>query len=239
MLKKIIRITGIILLSTSALADKQTAEIRDSFYLKANIGANKIKNAKQNNTYPEYNVDIPSNKSKSKISPVLSIAAGFYLNDYVRHDLSFGYQKVNFKRSVVDFVVFDAAGNITNNGTLPLKRKASIYSLMFNSYVDLPINDSFDFFLGGGVGIARIKEKAIQQIIVDNINISEETEKSRNRNNFAYSLITGISYKITDNTHVELSYSWQDIGKTRYKDKEVTKNRYRGHSILTGIRYNI
>ena len=69
MLKKIIRITGIILLSTSALADKQTAEIRDSFYLKANIGANKIKNAKQNNTYPEYNVDIPSNKSKSKNIP--------------------------------------------------------------------------------------------------------------------------------------------------------------------------
>ena len=42
----------------------------------------------------------------------ISIAAGFYLNDYVRHDLSFGYQKVNFKQSVVGCQWYDRAGNI-------------------------------------------------------------------------------------------------------------------------------
>ena len=32
-------------------------------------------------------------RSKSQISPAFNIAAGFYLNNFIRYDLSFGYQK--------------------------------------------------------------------------------------------------------------------------------------------------
>jgi opacity protein-like surface antigen len=82
---------------------------------------------------------------------------------------------------------------VIGNADLQLNRKSSIYSLMLNSYVDLPINNRFNFFFGGGIGIAQIKEKAVQKMIVNKIHVSEGKEKSKNKRNFAYSLTTGIS----------------------------------------------
>lgn len=222
------------------LASHTLAEDRTGLYLKGNIGINKMKNTKQHNIHPEDNINIPSNKSKSKVSPAFNIGAGFYLNNFVRHDLSFGYQKVNFKTNTVDNnIVYDEHGNITGYVDVKLDRKSSIYLLMFNSYIDLPISDNFNFFFGGGVGLAQIKEKVTQKMITNNITISDETEKSKNKRNFAYSLTTGISLKISDKANLEITYSWQDFGKTKYKDKDVTKNRYNGHSIMTGVRFDI
>jgi hypothetical protein len=100
-----------VILSTSTLAEDRTG-----FYLKGNIGVNKMRNAKQHNVHPEENVYIPSNKSESKISQAFNIAAGFYLNNHVRHDLSFGYQKVNFENNTVyNNTVYDEHGNIIGN----------------------------------------------------------------------------------------------------------------------------
>lgn len=238
MIKKIIGI--VCLIPSFVLAGEQTAETRNGFYIKADVGISKMKNAKQHNVYPEDDINVPTNKSKPKMSFPVSIAAGFYLNDYVRHDLSFGYQKVNFKKSVVDCVWYDRAGNILDEqGKFTVNRKATIYSLMFNSYVDMPINDQFQVFAGAGLGIARINEKGNLSVTQLNKTKVGDKVKSKKKQNFAYSLTTGISYKLNDNTNLELSYKWSDYGKTKYKDKDVTKNRYRGHSILTGIRYSM
>ena len=233
--KSLIIGTTIVILSTSTLAEDRTG-----FYLKGNVGINKMRNAKQHNVYPEENVYVPSNKSESKTSPAFNIAAGFYLNNHVRHDLSFGYQKVNFENNTVyNNTVYDEHGNIIGKADFKLSRKSSIYSLMLNSYVDLPISNKFTFFFGGGIGLAQIKEKVTQKIIANNVNVSEGKEKSKNKRNFAYSLTTGISLKVSDKTNFELTYSWQNFGGTKYKDKEVTKNLYNGHSIMTGIRFDI
>lgn len=237
MFKKLVGMTGIMLLSTIVLAGEQTSE-RNGFYIKANVGANKIRNTKQ------YHDDIPTSKSKSKVSPAFNIATGFYLNNFVRHDLSFGYQKTNFKKSSLSHPVYNEEEDINYMGLFEINRKSSIYSLMFNSYIDLPISDKFNFIFGGGIGLAQIKEKLKGKGIIklnDGVNVTatEESEKSKNKRNFAYSLTTGISLKVSDNTNFELTYNWQDFGKTKYKDKEVTKNRYNGHSILTGVRYSI
>lgn len=238
MIKKIIGI--VCLIPSFVLAGEQTAETRNGFYIKADVGISKMNKAKQHNVYPKHNINVEDNKSKSKMSFPVSIAAGFYLNDYVRHDLSFGYQKVNFKKSVVDCVWYDRAGNILDKqGKFTVNRKATIYSLMFNSYVDMPINDQFQVFAGAGLGIARIDEKGNLSVTKLNRTKIGNKVKSKKKQNFAYSLTTGISYKLNDNTNLELSYKWSDYGKTKCKDKDVTKNRYRGHSILTGIRYSM
>ncbi len=241
MLKKILNFSfiSVIFLSTSTFAGEKTTE-RNGFYFKADVGASKMKNAKQVNLYSESNINVDHNKSKSKTSLPISIAAGFYLNDYVRHDLSFGYQKVNFKQSVIGCKWYDQAGNIIDvNGKFAVNRKATIYSLMFNSYLDFPINDQFQVFAGAGLGIARIDEKGNLELTALNNTIDGDKIKSKKKQNLAYSLTTGISYKIADNTNIELSYKWSDYGKTKFKDKDVTKNRYKGHSILTGIRYSM
>ncbi len=234
--KKYITGITIVILTTSVLAEDRTG-----FYLKGNVGASKMKNAKQHNIYPEYHINLPDNKSKSKVSPTFNIAAGFYLNDYVRYDLNFGYQKVNFKKSVVDCIWYDLQNEniLDQHGKFTVNRKASIYSLMFNGYVDLPISDKFNLFAGAGLGIAKINEKGNLIITANKITKSSDKVKSKNKQNFAYSLTTGISLKVSDKTNFELSYSYQDFGKTKYKDKDVTKNHYNSHSIMTGIRFDI
>lgn len=128
---------------------------------------------------------------------------------------------------------------LDQHGKFTVNRKASIYSLMFNGYVDLPISDKFNLFAGAGLGIAKINEKGNLIITANKINKSSDKVKSKNKQNFAYSLTTGISLKVSDKTNFELSYSYQDFGKTKYKDKDVTKNHYNSHSIMTGIRFDI
>lgn len=235
MLKKIIGLTGAILLSTSVLAEK------NSFFFKLDIGSSKMNNAIQHNIYPKRHIYLPDNKSKSKISPTLSVAAGFYLNDYIRQDLNFGYQKVNFEKSVVDCSWYDIRnGNIMDhNGKFVVNREASIYSLMLDSYIDLPINQNFVLFVGTGIGVARINEEGKLIVTVNKVDIPSNKMESKKEYNFAYSLTTGISYKVANNLNFELSYKWSDYGKSKFEHKNVTRNRYRGHSVLTGVRYSI
>lgn len=228
---------AIVMLTSSTLAEDRTG-----FYLKGNVGANKMKNAKE--YFTDDNAPNIKFRSKSQISPAFNIGAGFYSNNFLRHDLSFGYQKVNFKKSSINHPIYNEEEDINYTGLFEINRKSSIYSLMFNSYIDLPISDNFNFIFGGGIGIAQIKEKLKGKVIIklnDGVNVTaqDKSEKSKNKRNFAYSLTTGISLKVSDNTNFELTYNWQDFGKTKYKDKDVTKNRYNGHSIMTGVRFDV
>lgn len=235
--KKCVIGVAIVMLTSSTLAEDRTG-----FYLKANVGANKMRNAKE--YFTDDNTPNIKFRSKSQISPAFNIAAGFYLNHFIRYDLSFGYQKVNFKKSSINPLIYNEEEDINYTGLFEINRKSSLYSLMFNSYIDLPISDNFNFIFGGGIGIAQIKEKLKGKVIIklnDGVNVTaqDKSEKSKNKRNFAYSLTTGISLKVSDNTNFELTYNWQDFGKTKYKDKDVTKNRYNGHSVMTGIRFDI
>lgn len=237
----------IIGIATVILTSSTLAEDRTGLYFKANVGANKINKIKERNFSTEEKIYLESNKSKSKISPAFNIAAGFYLNNFVRHDLSLGYHKANFEKSVINFNIYDNDEDLNYIGTSEVNRKSSIYSLMFNSYIDLPISNNINFFFGGGIGLAQIKEHlnqtwntaVFQENNFTGSNIDKHSFKSKNRRNFAYSLTTGLSLKLSDKTHFELSYSYQDFGKTKYKDKDVTKNRYNGHNVMTGIRFDI
>lgn len=53
----------------------------------------------------------------------------------------------------------------------------------------------------------------------------------------------GISLKVASNINIDLSYNWQDFGVTKYKkdknDDRPDKNRYNGHSVMTGIRFDL
>ena len=60
MLKKIFSFISVIFLSTSTFAVEQTTE-RNGFYLKADVGASKMKNAKQVNQYSKGEINVDTN----------------------------------------------------------------------------------------------------------------------------------------------------------------------------------
>ena len=196
------------------------------FILSAKILNATIENSVGNTV--AYPVNITRNTSGT---PGNGLGAGieFYIENSANANVAYGSLEI-----VADDVTDDS-----ENGKFVVNRKATIYSLMFNSYLDFPINDQFQVFAGAGLGIARIDEKGNLELTALNNTKTGDKIKSKKKQNFAYSLTTGISYKIADNTNIELSYKWSDYGKTKFKDKDVTKNRYRGHSILTGIRYSM
>jgi opacity protein-like surface antigen len=138
------------------------------------------------------------------------------------------------------------------SGDSSIDRNASVYSMMLNNYKDLPIADNSKIFIGGGVGLARIKEKVISKLLKgkiyvgnDFMNLPELTESASTKEklNFAYSLILGTAIKVSPNVNIEIAYSWRDFGSTNYnKDSDgdrPDKNRYNGHSVMTGIRFDL
>lgn len=235
----IIGITTVIL-STSAFASDKTG-----FYLKAIIGANKMNETTEKNSIN--GIPINSNKSKADISPAVTIGIGYYINDFIRHDLTFGYSKVNFANNTAYFNVYDRSEDLYNIGQVIANRKTSIYSFIFNSYIDLPITDNLKLFIGGGIGLAQIKEKLSQtwtRNAFEGTNYlgsdsSKNSDETKGKNNFAYSLTAGTSIKVYSNTTIELSYSWQDFGNTKYNGYSTTQNRYNGHSVMTGVRFDL
>jgi opacity protein-like surface antigen len=147
-------------LSIATLSNMSLASERTGFYLKATVGANKMNEAE----------DEVKNKvvtSKSEISPSFSVGIGGYINDFIRTDLTFDYSKVNFKNATTNITTngFDEDdGNYTMSGDASIDRNASVYSMMLNNYIDLPMNDNSKIFIGGGVGLASIKEKIIAKL---------------------------------------------------------------------------
>ena len=139
-------------LSIATLTNMSLASERTGFYLKGNVGANKMNEAREKNSME--GISINSNKSEADISPAFNIGVGGYINDFIRHDLTFGYSKINFKESAVNFNVFDRIEDLSYIGQSVVKRKSSIYSLIFNSYIDIPITDNSKIFIGGGIGLA-------------------------------------------------------------------------------------
>lgn len=241
-MKEILIALSVITLSTSSSANEG-----HNFYFKVNAGANKMRNAKQKLE----DMNMKSTKSKSEISPTFGIGAGYYINDMIRTDLTFDYSKVSFKKGQTNFnMPGDNAGKIIT-GQLLLKRNASIYSLMISGYIDIPTTENFSIFVGAGVGVAQIREKLhgiLAGVVLDGDTVigagnEKDSKRSKNKNNFAYSLTIGSTLKVASNVNIDFSYRWQDFGSSTYKkDKDgdtLTSNRYNGHSGTAGLRFSL
>jgi opacity protein-like surface antigen len=240
----------IIGLTVTTLSNTSFASDKTGFYFKANVGANKMSDTKEKNSISSEKIPINSNKSKSEVSPSFSIGTGYYFNDFIRTDVTFDYSKVAFKKNTVNFNKYIGSEDLTYVGQVIANRKSSIYSMILSGYADLPITDSIKFFVGSGFGLARIKEKFSQTWIINGFeentfigsDISNHSSKSKNKTNFAYSLTAGTSIQAVPNVNLELSYNYKNFGKAGHKTDSsgtATTNRYAGHILSAGIRFNI
>ncbi len=239
-------------LSIATLSNISLASEGTGFYLKANVGGNKMNEAKEE----VGNIGDKFATSKSQLAPSFSVGLGGYINDFIRTDLTFDYSKVIFGEGTTNFTSTEQEDGdyYTLVGKASLDRNASVYSAMLNSYIDLPIADNAKIFIGGGVGLARIKEKITAKVSEGNLYVNNvwhqrvpimtDSSSTKEDLNFAYSLMLGTSIKVSPNVNIEIAYSWRDFGVTKPKkwwndNDRPTKNRYNGHSVMTGIRFGI
>ena len=208
------------LLTTIALAISLTTQA-DSFYIKAGGGVNMM--SKHKGRVQTY---------KSKTASLAEIGIGHNMSDNFRTDLTLTHY----------FTPEHKASTLIQNrpNKLSGKLKADINSLMVNVYVD-PFSDikSVKPFIGLGVGIATVKQKYSYQISSATGEILKTTSGStKQANNFSYSFVIGIHRTVTDTIIGELSYSWNDFGKTKSRNNGP-RTHYKGQNIIARLRSNI
>ena len=111
--------------------------------------------------------------------------------------------------------------------------KTSALSFMLNGLLDFGDDDSINGFVGGGVGVARVKQQY-------RIPSSASSFLNDSDTGFAYQAIAGIRAPLTDNVDVGLKYRFFNADGVDTIDAagRAIKGRFRSHSVLGSFIYN-
>lgn len=208
------KILLIVATTTTLLTSVASFASENQFYFKGEAGALKFNKAKT--------MDI---KFKSKTSAILGVGLGYYLMDNVRGELTLDFLiDPKFKKSGT------TAGSAYN-----AKIKSDVTSLLASGYVDLYDAGLAKFFVGGGIGLAYVKDKL--NYTLARVSTSSKTKKVYN---FAYQLSAGASFNVSEGANIDLAYSWRDYGKSKKaKNSNFGKVAHKGHNVIAGVRFDI
>ena len=110
--------------------------------------------------------------------------------------------------------------------------RSSALSFMVNGLLDFGEDTGVQGFVGGGVGVARVKTKLGLNTYQDAIDDSDTV--------FAWQAIAGIRAPLTDSIDVSLKYRFFNADNVKITDVSgrVWDGRFRSHSILGGLIFN-
>lgn len=235
--------TAFLLLSLQSFADS----VSSRYYLKSILGTHSLQPVKEGRKEMGLNL-----KQSSILSPYIGFGIGYYATNNIRADLSFGYYFPHFQTDTENFAMHNTANGNRVKGGVVIKRQAFIQLLMLHGYVDILERENYKIFIGGGIGVAAIKEK-INLLMSGNIikptgqiftfPLITSTQTTKKVNNFTHSLLIGSSCHLNANMYLDTMYSWQDFGKTKpikvEGEDRPTKNRYHGHHFTIGVRFDL
>ncbi len=119
------------------------------------------------------------------------------------------------------------------SGSYPLAGgKTSALSFMLNGLLDFGPDDGIQGFVGGGVGVARVKATYGLNRYGNFLDDSDT--------GFAYQGLAGIRAPLSDHLDATLKYRFFNATNVRLVDvtNRTFDGRYRSHSILGGLTYN-
>ena len=110
--------------------------------------------------------------------------------------------------------------------------RSSALSFMVNGMFDFGDDDGVQGFLGGGVGVARVKSR--YGIAASN-NFLDDSDTV-----FAWQAIAGLRAPLSDSIDVSLKYRFFNADSVSMVDTagRVLEGRFRSHSILGGLTFN-
>lgn len=217
---------GYILLSSFLFINNVYAETADKakYYFKGAVGLNHIYDNKFSNH--EF---VGKVKLADKF-PLIEAGIGINLPYEMRAELVGDY-----------YFVFKTKENSTHvsNNRLEVNSKTKIDSVLINVYKNIITYNNITHYVGGGVGIAQIKETAYATI---NNRVKLPTEKSK-FNKFAYRLTTGVEFPILSHIKGDISYNYFNLGSNKIKNvgsiKNIGNRNYIIHNVTLGLRFDI
>ena len=225
MFKKLIKLiaTTSLLFSGLALADNK-------YYIKSGIGINQI------NTTKFSNHDFEGKIRLTNSFPLIELGVGSEITDSIRSELLFDYYFL--------FNTTETSFN-PNKDQFKIAVKTKAESLMFNIYKDLLTIGKFTPFLGGGIGIATLKESGTGYAVSaeDNMHFPLEGASKKTFCKLAYKLTAGVDIKISKDIIGEVSYNYFNLGNNKSRIigglKNIGNRSYAVHNVTAGLRFNL
>lgn len=172
-----------------------------------------------------------NSKLKSKINNIVGAGLGIGINfgDKLRSDLTWSrHLDPELHSENINFTV---------------KRKPLIDAYFFNIYYETGFQMSiFNPYIGGGAGVATVKDKLSYFVINNNV-VNHGSYLINRKNNFAYKLMVGSAFDLNERIKFDLSYNYHDYGKSKSRvdvlGKQIGKTHYRSHIISAGLRLGL
>lgn len=213
----------ILILLTSSTAYATNGE---KFYVKMGVGLNQISP-----------IHFQTNDLNGKIKlasrfPLIQVGTGYDLTESIRTELSLDH----YFLFLSDEVSTNASGD-----AFKLNYKTKISAALLNGYKDITNFGIFTPFIGGGIGVSFLQDKATGIGTNTESGISEIIIPmySQKVYRFAYKLTAGVDIDLTDNSTIELSYNYLNLGRNKPRMLESMIARdYLVHNLTTSVRFN-
>ena len=153
----------------------------------------------------------------------------------VETEVSYRQATIDSYRSRLGIATFNSAGGVftSPSGTYDYAGgKTSALSFMVNGLLDFGEDDGLQGFVGGGVGVARVKERLGLNRFGYAIDDSDTV--------FAYQGLAGIRAPLSEHLDATLKYRFFTADNVRLVNVVSAnyESRFRSHSILGGLTYN-
>jgi len=116
----------------------------------------------------------------------------------------------------------------------------NVLSAMINGLIDFGDENGWNGFLGGGIGLAKVKTDA--DFSVDNTTIPDtDFSFSDSETVGAWQLLAGVRYAISPNMDLGLKYRFFNTGRFEFNDGATdaqVEGKFRSHSLLASLTYN-
>jgi opacity protein-like surface antigen len=213
----------ILILLTSSTAYATNGE---KFYVKMGVGLNQISP-----------IHFQTNDLNGKIKlasrfPLIQVGTGYDLTESIRTELSLDHYFL---------FLSDEVSTNTYGDAFKLNYKTKISAAMLNGYKDITNFSIFTPFIGGGIGVSFLQDKATGIGTNTESGISEIIIPmySQKVYRFAYKLTAGVDIDLTDNSTIELSYNYLNLGRNKPRMLESMIARdYLVHNLTTSVRFN-
>lgn len=248
-------------------------EIGNSWYLRGDIGYNF--NGRINNESTSNAGVVIDNDYQNGIA--YSAGVGYQYNNYLRFDATVErifateFQETTpvAARSICNgTALIEADSSIAPRSLDCYNRDTVSYnalSVMANAYVDLGTYVGFTPYIGGGLGVARVRwnETTNQTLCFTGTvagearycggsgaqaNTYQENTGTVNEGSdmrLAYSLMAGVGYKVSKNVKLDLGYKYTAVGDadgvthTNTLGSDLAKNGFSAHQVRAGFRYSL
>ena len=240
----------ILLIALATISYSGLANANNGFYasVKAGVSDTKMKDNQVNYFYDDGSYysheDYYQHDQSKSIYPNISTAVGFDFsrisNINTRIELEYTYKHSTKFEPTSNYEIWTNTHNTTiyqsKKGTKKFSNELKSQSLMANGYYDFENKSKFTPYLGGGIGLTRVKN--------DYINLPfPEYNLSKSDNHFTWSTSIGVSYNVVNSVDLDLSYRYVDLGKFKFGkdfkefDSEETSFKLNSQDYALGIRY--